>query len=252
LKDDRMTLPNALTAVQPDIVFDGGDMDCGTGLVLLLRANMLQTPVGGILEMRSREPTVADDLPPWCRMAGHEFLGVLPGDSFTRYFVRRGRQVAKEEEALEEDKAKAKIFEWRVRTRASGHQKSTVYCRNFSWNVGQPASFEEKDENPSAVEYLLGALSASLTTAYATECAREGLEMDDIEITARGKLTNILAHLGLETGDPSFSTIKIKCFASTLDSAEKAQAAWQHVVERSPLAATLAKALTLTIKFALV
>lgn len=41
----------------------------------MIRDNMLKVPARGILEMRSREPTVSNDLPPWCRMSGHEFLG---------------------------------------------------------------------------------------------------------------------------------------------------------------------------------
>ncbi len=61
-----------LESLRPDRVFDGGDLDCGSGLVLLIRENMLPVPVGGVLEMRSRERTVRDDLPPWCRMSGHE------------------------------------------------------------------------------------------------------------------------------------------------------------------------------------
>jgi hypothetical protein len=57
--------------LSPAVIFDGGDLDCGSGLILLIRENMLRTPVGDILEMRSREPTVAEELPPWCRMVGH-------------------------------------------------------------------------------------------------------------------------------------------------------------------------------------
>ena len=66
-----------LEAIKPDHVFDGGDLDCGSGLVLLIRENMQKVPVGGILEMRSLETTVCDELPPWCRMVGHEYLGLL-------------------------------------------------------------------------------------------------------------------------------------------------------------------------------
>ena len=68
----------AMTNPQPDNIFDGGDLDCGSGLILMIRENMLKIPLDGILEMRSSEPTVADDLPPWCRMVGHEYLGSLP------------------------------------------------------------------------------------------------------------------------------------------------------------------------------
>nr|WP_279355670.1 OsmC family protein [Fundidesulfovibrio agrisoli] len=115
--------------------------------------------------------------------------------------------------------------------------------------MGQPASFEERDEHPSAVEALLGALGGALATGYATECSRDGLEMDDIEITVKGRLGNILAHLGLEEGDPSFSSIEVRCFASTLEEESRARAAWDRAVARSPLAATLAKALDLKTSF---
>ncbi len=241
-----------LKTLQVDRVFDGGDLDCGSGLILLIRENMLAVPAGGILEMRSREPSVGVDLPPWCRMVGYEYIGALPEGGLTRYFIQRSQAVPEDSNALAEDKAKAKNYEWRVRTRAVGPRKSKIYCRNFSWDVGQPASFEEKDKHPSAVEFLLGALSADLAAGFTTECAREGLEIEDVEITARGKLINVLAHMGLEAGDPAFSAIEVKCFASTMEEASKAEAVWQRTVTRSPLAATLAKALALTITFAVV
>jgi len=241
-----------LEGIKPDRMFDGGDLDCGSGLVLLLREHMLEVPVDGILEMRSREPTVADDLPPWCRMTGHEFLGALAGGECVRYFVRRGQPADDEKTTLEEDKEKARAYEWRARSRTTGHLKSTVYFRNFSVDVGQPASLEEKDSCPSAVEYLLAALAGALSTGFATECAKDGLEIDDIEISVKGKLDNVLAHLGIEQGDPSFKSIELKCFASTMDDAEKVRAAWQRTVGRSPLAQTLKKAVELQVKLALV
>lgn len=236
----------------PDVVFDGGDLDCGSGLILLIREHMLKTPVDGILEMRSREPTVADDLPPWCRMAGHTYIGKIIGEGCTRFFIRRGSGIQAEENALAKDKNEAKAYAWRMRARSTGHLKSTVYARNFSFEVGQPTSFEERDERPCALEYFLGALAGSLTTAFATECAREGLEVDDIEISLSGSLHNVLAHLGLEAGDPSVQRIELKCFASTFDNEDKVKATWIRTVERSPLAATLAKAVDLQMKFALV
>jgi len=241
-----------LEEIKPDRTFDGGDLDCGSGLVLLLRQNMLEVPIDGILEMRSREPTVADDLPPWCRMTGHEFLGALSGERYVRYFLRRVRAVEDEVDRLDEDKQKAKAYEWRVRARSTGGMKSTVYFRNFSFDVGQPASFEEKDRHPSAVEYLLGALGGALTAGFATECAKEGLEIDDIEISIKGKLDNVLAHLGIEDGDPSFKSIELKCFASTMDDRDKVRAAWKRTYDNSPLAQTLKKAVKLEARLAIV
>jgi uncharacterized OsmC-like protein/TusA-related sulfurtransferase len=248
---------DTLSALRAERVFDGGDLDCGSGLILLIRENMLQTPVGQILEMRSREPTVNDDLPPWCRMSGHEYLGRLEGPGYVRYFLRRGepqtdQAASSDDQALAEDKKKATEYEWRMRVRSTGNLKSTVYCRNFSWDLGQPASFKDKDAHPCAVEALLGALGGALSSGFATDCAREGLDVDDVEITVRGKLHNILAHMGLEKGDPAFAGIEVKCFASTMDDEDKVRQVWNRTVARSPIAATLAKAVDLNIKIAVV
>ena len=247
-----MSATQPLESLTPDVILDGGDLDCGSGLVLLIRQHMLQVPDGGILEMRSREPTVAADLPPWCRMVGHLYLGAVNTPQSVRYFVRRGAGSVEEAQALETDQQRARSYVWRLRTRSTGHQKSTVYCRNFAWEVGQPASFEEKDAHPSAVEYLLGALAASLSTAFATEAARSGLPVDDIEISVSGRLEDSLALLGLGTGDPAFASIDLKVFISSLADEPMLQAAWERTVQRSPLAATLRKAVPLTIKMAIV
>jgi TusA-related sulfurtransferase len=241
---------------RPDHVFDGGDLDCGSGLVLLIREHMLAVPDGGILELRSVEPTVTDDLPPWCRMVGHEYLGHEPGETpqQKRFFVRKGSgEVARrEEEALQEDKEKARQYTWRLRARASGHLATSVYCRNFRWTLGQPASFEEQDANPSAVEALLGALAGDLVTGFASACSRAGLEIDDIELTATGRLHDVTAHLGLSDGDPSLAAIAVKLFASTFADAAQVQEVWDTVLARSPLATTLARATELEARLAIV
>ena len=240
------------TTIQPDHIFDGGDLDCGSGLILLIRESMLGIAAGGFLEMRSRERTVADDLPPWCRMSGHEYLGKLAGDGCTRYFVRKGSGRPQEEEALHQDKENAKNYQWRLRARSTGHLKSTIYARNFSFEIGQAASFEEKDRHPCALEYLFGALAGSLTTSMATECAQSNLAVDDIEISLSGSLHNILAHMGLEEGDPAVQRIELKCFASTFADEAEVEAAWQRTLRRSPLVATLAKAVIIETKLVMV
>jgi hypothetical protein len=245
-----------LESLEPDHVFDGGDLDCGSGLVLLIREHMLRVPEGGVLEMRSVEITVEDDLPPWCRMVGHEYLGCLPGDrpAQKRFFVRRGAGEAAqaEEQALQEDKQRARQYDWRLRARASGHLATTVYCRNFQWTLGQPASFEEKDAHPSAVEALLGALAGDLVTGFASACAKDGLEIDDVELAARGRLHDVMAHLGLAEGDPSFAAVEVKLFASTFADEDRVREVWRTVVARSPLAATLAKSVDLETRIAIV
>lgn len=75
---------------RPDAVCDGGDLDAGSGLLMLIRGALEQLPEGGILEVRSREPSVAHDLPAWCRITGHPLCGIASGQDHTKYFVQRG------------------------------------------------------------------------------------------------------------------------------------------------------------------
>jgi TusA-related sulfurtransferase len=247
-----MGVKAGLETLKPDHVFDGGNLDCGSGLILLIRDNMLKVPENGIFEMRSREPTVKNDLPPWCRMVGLEYLGFLDSEDFARYFIRKTASSAEDSKSLEQDKNRAREYEWRARARSTGILKSTVYCRNFSIEVGQQASFETADKYPSAVEYLLAALAGDLTTGFSGECARSNLTVDDVEMTVSGKLNNVLAHLGLEEGDPSFSSIEAKLFVSSFEDEAKLREIWERTIKGSPLAATLAKSIDLKIKFSIV
>src|SRR5882762_3144334 len=67
---------------EPDVSFDGGDLDCGNGLLLLIRQHMDPMARGQLLESRSVEISVDEDFPAWCRMTGNELVS----------FVKRGRE----------------------------------------------------------------------------------------------------------------------------------------------------------------
>src|SRR5215831_12349610 len=67
---------------EADRSFDGGDLDCGNGLLLLIRQQMDPMARGQLLEFRSTEISVDEDFPAWCRMTGNELVS----------FVRRGKE----------------------------------------------------------------------------------------------------------------------------------------------------------------
>lgn len=60
----------------PDASFDGGDLDCGNGLLLLIRRHIDPLPRGALLEILSTEISVEEDLPAWCRLTGNEFVSM--------------------------------------------------------------------------------------------------------------------------------------------------------------------------------
>ncbi len=56
-------------------VIDGGDMDCGSGLLLLITRAMRRLDEGQVLGIRSAEASVVTDLPVWAELVGHEVAG---------------------------------------------------------------------------------------------------------------------------------------------------------------------------------
>ncbi len=67
--------PAGFPAVQS--LIDGGDMDCGSGLLLLITRAMRRLDDGDLLAIRSGEPSVADDLPAWADMVGNDVAASL-------------------------------------------------------------------------------------------------------------------------------------------------------------------------------
>ena len=68
---------------------DGGDQGCGGGLLLLMLQAMKRLEPGAVLEVRSTDPGVREDLPAWCRMTGNELLTEQEGEQRNRYFLRK-------------------------------------------------------------------------------------------------------------------------------------------------------------------
>lgn len=74
---------------EPDVSFDGGDLDCGNGLLLLIRKHIDPMNKGQLLEIRSTEISVDEDLPAWCRLTKNDLV------SWTKFGKQRSFLVAK-------------------------------------------------------------------------------------------------------------------------------------------------------------
>lgn len=75
----------------PDVSFDGGDLDCGNGLLLLIRKHIDPLPRGGLLEIRSTEISVDEDLPSWCRLTANELVSWTKEGKQRSFLVCKGR-----------------------------------------------------------------------------------------------------------------------------------------------------------------
>lgn len=77
-------------ALAADVAFDGGDLDCGNGLLLLIRKHIDPLPRGGLLEIRSTEISVDEDLPAWCRMTKNELVSWTKEGKQRSFLVCKG------------------------------------------------------------------------------------------------------------------------------------------------------------------
>ena len=68
-----------------DVFYDAGAQGCADGPLDEVAAQLRRLAPGQTLEVRATEPSVANDLPAWCRMTGHELI-THDGD---RYLIRR-------------------------------------------------------------------------------------------------------------------------------------------------------------------
>ena len=75
---------------QPDVSFDGGDLDCGGGLLLLIRRHIDPLSPGGLLEILSTDSTVEVELPAWCRLTKNELVSWTRNGRQRSFLVSKG------------------------------------------------------------------------------------------------------------------------------------------------------------------
>ncbi len=203
---------------------------------------MAPLPGGKILEVKSREISVKEDLPAWCRMVGH----TLVLSEGTSYYIRKKAG----DDALAKDLDAARNYEWKVRVRRQGAQPAKAFVRNHSFVVGQPASFDTEDEAPSALEFLLASLAGCLAVGFQWRASRKGIEVRDLEVSLRAKASNILVFLGVEDeGHPGLAEVSGRVYVDADGEEDALRALWDETVLRSPVAQSLLRGVPVRVDF---
>jgi TusA-related sulfurtransferase len=84
--------PETLAKVADVHHFDAGELGCSSGLPEEFRRQIDSIPVGGILEVSTRDPSAKEDLPSLTRLLGHRVVSVSSSpDGSTVLVVQRGR-----------------------------------------------------------------------------------------------------------------------------------------------------------------
>ena len=67
--------PDATTDATPDVIIDVRRLLCPLP-ILRAEAAIANMSLGTILAVRATDPGLAQDLPAWCNINGHRFLGI--------------------------------------------------------------------------------------------------------------------------------------------------------------------------------
>ena len=71
-----------VTPPSTPVVLDGGDRAC-VALLLELRARISGLPAGTVIHLIASDPAAPIDLPAWCHLTGHAYLGPIRAASPT-------------------------------------------------------------------------------------------------------------------------------------------------------------------------
>lgn len=69
------------------MTIDGGDLGCAR-LLLLLRDRVAHMSPGTVVHLVTSDPVAPVDLPAWCHMTGHAYLGPVDGTPRPTYGVQ--------------------------------------------------------------------------------------------------------------------------------------------------------------------
>jgi cysteine desulfurase len=72
----------------PELVVDAIGRKCPLPVIDLAR-RIGDVPVRGVVALVADDPGARVDVPAWCRMRGHDYLGERPAEAGTAYLVRR-------------------------------------------------------------------------------------------------------------------------------------------------------------------
>lgn len=69
------------------VVLDGGDRRC-VQLLIELSGLVAALAPGSVVHLIATDPAAPLDLPAWCHLTGHHYLGPLPGHGCPTYAIR--------------------------------------------------------------------------------------------------------------------------------------------------------------------
>ena len=83
--EEKVVLPD----INPDAVFDFGELGCGDLIIALLKS-MRPLEQGQIAQVRALDPGAPVDIAAWCNMIGNELLADCCGEDNAYFYIKKG------------------------------------------------------------------------------------------------------------------------------------------------------------------
>ena len=135
----------------------------------------------------------------------------------------------------------------RSRIQWLGGFRFNSFVRNNTFIVEEPASVSAPENAPNAMEYVLGALGACLSTGFVLNATRQGIPIINLEIALESTQDNIFTFFGLsDDGHPGFTEIHAKLYVQADADEATLHQIWDQSVATSPVGNSLTRNITIT------
>ena len=135
----------------------------------------------------------------------------------------------------------------RSRIQWLGGFRFNSFVRNNTFVVEEPASTTAPDNAPNAMEYVLGALGACLSTGFVLNATRQGIPIINLEVALDSTQDNVFTFFGLsDEGHPGFMEVRAKLYVQADADEATLQQIWEQSVATSPVGNSLARNVTIT------
>jgi uncharacterized OsmC-like protein len=135
----------------------------------------------------------------------------------------------------------------RSRIQWLGGFRFNSFVRNNTFVVEEPASTTAADNAPNAMEYVLGALGACLSTGFVLNATRQGITIINLEVALDSTQDNVFTFFGLsDEGHPGFQDIKAKLYVQADASEDVLKEIWERAVTTSPVGNSLGRTVAIT------
>jgi uncharacterized OsmC-like protein len=135
----------------------------------------------------------------------------------------------------------------RSRIQWLGGFRFNSFVRNNTFVVEEPASTTAADNAPNAMEYVLGALGACLSTGFVLNATRQGITIINLEVALDSTQDNVFTFFGLsDEGHPGFMEVRAKLYVQADADEATLQKIWEQSVATSPVGNSLARNVTIT------